>query len=45
MLTSVLAHARRVGHHLMHTLRRRLAAATKPTSLILLVDTLTDLSL
>jgi transposase InsO family protein len=43
MLTAVLSHVRRVGLHLAHTFRRRLAAATKPTSRSLLVGTLADL--
>ena len=43
MLTAVLMHARRVGHHLADTLLQRLAVATKPANRSIVVETLADL--
>jgi hypothetical protein len=43
MLTAVLSHARRAGHHLVDTLLQRLAIVTKPSSQRLVVETRADL--
>ena len=43
MLTAVLSHACRRGRHLLPTVGQRLAAATRPTSRTLLVETLADM--